>query len=759
MTTKTPVNVMRCLFALAISVLCGGFVAAQDRPFSVPALTSIAPGEFAGSPNWDLWASWSLSGQSAGRTVALGPIASARIDQQLSADNLNSEGHYTLTLTQPTWVGFQVESQTSAIAADEPMSGYPRNYGPFEVGAFALNGASFGEFLASSTTYSDNSYGYGYTSYSLWHDPLNPARTIGSSNFPLTATTWTLTGWTNGRGASPTNYYRYQVYLNAGSYTIAARHTALYGQWEIGSTGRYIQAIVTQTYDVQIFVPKTPPITSQYTTIIDAQSANKVYDGAPLSIGAPKVRPSSRALMAGHYLVAPAATTAVGPDAGDYTTVTGPVYVKTQAFGKEWDVTWMYNLQTTSASAKITPAPATFTIAPTSFVYNGSQQGPAITGNPNGATWSITSGQQNAVNAGSYSLTVTATKNYSGASSSPWFIAKADQPAPFLSANPLTIVVGKPSTLTPTGGLGTGGWEYQITAGNASISGNTLTSPIPGTVGVRVRRGGDLNYNVSPWSNTVTIQVIPNTVNLTVSTVGSGTATGAGTYTLGTSASVLGTPSYGWEFDHVSGAVTSSLNPTSIIMDSDKGVTVHFRQSLFALTTSVSGDGAITPGGTYLAGTWVTLSATPTPTSRFTGFSGDLTGTANPQNLQMNSPKNVVANFAAKLPQTIVFPNPSPVPHDSAVPLAATASSGLPVAYTVVAGTGTLTGATLHTGGAGVITVKADQVGDALYLPAPSVVIDITVWGDAKVDIESQGPNLTTSNDDSKGPGQLIIKQ
>jgi hypothetical protein len=245
---------------------------------------------------------------------------------------------------------------------------------------------------------------------------------------------------------------------------------------------------------------------------------------------------------------------------------------------------------------------------------------------------------------------------------------------------------------------------------------------------------------------------------LTISIVGNGTATGAGTYPFGSTPSIASTPSSGWEFDHIDGAITSSTNPTSIVMSGNKAVTVHFRQSSFNLTTSVSGDGSITPGGTYSASTWVGVTATPTATSRFTGFTGDLTGTTNPQNLQMNSAKNVVANFAAKLPQTIVFPNPSPVQHDTAVPLTATASSALPVTYSIVSGSGTLTGTTLNVGAAGTITVKADQAGNAVYLPAPSVIIDISVWGDAKVNIESQGPDITTSNDESKGPGQLIIK-
>jgi uncharacterized repeat protein (TIGR01451 family) len=55
--------------------------------------------------------------------------------------------------------------------------------------------------------------------------------------------------------------------------------------------------------------------------------------------------------------------------------------------------------------------------------------------------------------------------------------------------------------------------------------------------------------------------------------------------------------------------------------------------------------GTITAGGWFDAGSAVTIQATPAANFGFTGFSGDLTGTANPASLTMNARHTVVASF------------------------------------------------------------------------------------------------------------------
>lgn len=59
--------------------------------------------------------------------------------------------------------------------------------------------------------------------------------------------------------------------------------------------------------------------------------------------------------------------------------------------------------------------------------------------------------------------------------------------------------------------------------------------------------------------------------------------------------------------------------------------------------------------------------------------------------------------------------------------LSATASSGLPVSYTVVSGAATIEGSTVSITGVGDVTIEATQAGDAEFTPAPSVQQSFTV--------------------------------
>ena len=78
--------------------------------------------------------------------------------------------------------------------------------------------------------------------------------------------------------------------------------------------------------------------------------------------------------------------------------------------------------------------------------------------------------------------------------------------------------------------------------------------------------------------------------------------------------------------------------------------------------------------------------------------------------------------------QTISFPQPlTPVFSGTTLVLAASASSGLPVAFSVLSGPATLSGSTLSFTGAGTVIVAADQGGNATYSPAAEVVRSITV--------------------------------
>jgi trimeric autotransporter adhesin len=85
-----------------------------------------------------------------------------------------------------------------------------------------------------------------------------------------------------------------------------------------------------------------------------------------------------------------------------------------------------------------------------------------------------------------------------------------------------------------------------------------------------------------------------------------------------------------------------------VVPDADTTYTASFKTQ-FALTTSVNptAGGSVTAGGWFDAGSAVTITATPVAEYQFTGFTGALTGLANPQTLVIDGPKSTVANFSS----------------------------------------------------------------------------------------------------------------
>jgi len=87
-----------------------------------------------------------------------------------------------------------------------------------------------------------------------------------------------------------------------------------------------------------------------------------------------------------------------------------------------------------------------------------------------------------------------------------------------------------------------------------------------------------------------------------------------------------------------------------------------------------------------------------------------------------------LALVVAAAPQSITFPNPGPKTYgDAPVTLAATASSGLPVSYSLVSGPAQLSGATVTLTGAGPVEIEANQSGNGLIAPAAPVRISFVV--------------------------------
>ncbi|MDB6093718.1 MAG: hypothetical protein JWM32_1280 [Verrucomicrobia bacterium] len=69
----------------------------------------------------------------------------------------------------------------------------------------------------------------------------------------------------------------------------------------------------------------------------------------------------------------------------------------------------------------------------------------------------------------------------------------------------------------------------------------------------------------------------------------------------------------------------------------------------FTLTTSAGPGGSVSPGGVFAAGATAIVTATPASNYTFTGWSGDLSGSANPGSVVMSADRSVTAHFAAAL--------------------------------------------------------------------------------------------------------------
>ena len=176
---------------------------------------------------------------------------------------------------------------------------------------------------------------------------------------------------------------------------------------------------------------------------------------------------------------------------------------------------------------------------------------------------------------------------------------------------------------------------------------------------------GDLHGSTNPEtivmnnerSITATFTEIPVTeYDLTINVTGQGSvsATPPETpYEQGTVVSLTATPGTGYQLTSWSGTDddTSAALTNTVTMNSDKTVTVTFslippEQYTLSVATNGSGSVGLYPsGGTYEEGTRVTVVASPDTGWQFTGWSGDISGTGNPQSIVMDADKAVTATF------------------------------------------------------------------------------------------------------------------
>jgi hypothetical protein len=154
--------------------------------------------------------------------------------------------------------------------------------------------------------------------------------------------------------------------------------------------------------------------------------------------------------------------------------------------------------------------------------------------------------------------------------------------------------------------------------------------------------------------------------------------------------------------------VTYPVAPITLSATASSGLAVTF--------SVLSGPGSITGSTLTVTGSGTIVIAA--------NQAGNSTYAAAPQVTQ-----SIVVNAANTLSQTITFTAPtSPVTYPVApITLSATASSGLPVTFSVLSGPGSITGNTLTVTGTGTIVIAANQAGNSSYAAAPQVTQSIVV--------------------------------
>jgi hypothetical protein len=539
-------------------------------------------------------------------------------------------------------------------------------------------------------------------------------------------------------------------------------------------------------------------------------------------------------------------STAAGAAINSSTGVVSATSVGTVIFRayRTGDGNYFDSAYTADFTVTVTPKPVTFSISPTSFTYSGGSQGPTVSPSDGAATWSVTAGQQSAVNAGSYSLTATANGNYSGSSGAvAWSIGKANQAALAPSASPSVVAYGNTSALAASGGSGTGLVSFSATAGGA-VAGSTFTALAgTGSVTVTATKAADANFNAASGTATITLAARPVTIALSGSRAYDGTtgfsaplaavpsglvsgdtlfgaaAAGAipGTYsglsgvvirngsnvdvtsfygvsfsgsyvvtkaaqtavsvtspaagTYGNAFTATGSGGSGsgslvWSLGTGSTASAAAINPSSGAITSTGAGTVVIKamragdtnylpsawsadftvtlaprpltvtltgSKFYDGTTTASGASAAISSGSLAAGDALGNSFANTSSANTGTYSGLNTAAVTNSSAPTTRTSSYVITYAgvftiAAAPQTITFGAlPGKTYGDAPFGLTATASSGLPVSFSVSSGPASISGTTVTITGAGAVTIVASQSGNSNYQAAPGVSQSFTV--------------------------------
>jgi uncharacterized repeat protein (TIGR02543 family) len=206
------------------------------------------------------------------------------------------------------------------------------------------------------------------------------------------------------------------------------------------------------------------------------------------------------------------------------------------------------------------------------------------------------------------------------------------------------------------------------TVGNGSVTLDPPSGTYPVNTIVTLTAIADPNWIFDHWSDnltgnnnpdsilmtsnkTITAHFTEDAYTLTINIDGNGTVTkdpDQEYYAYGTLVELTATPDTGCDFSYWSGNISGSGNPITINMISDKEVTAHFTENEYKLTINIDESGSVIKDpdqNTYPNETVVTLTVVADAGWTFSHWSGNLTGSTNPDNITMDGDKTVTAHF------------------------------------------------------------------------------------------------------------------
>jgi len=211
-----------------------------------------------------------------------------------------------------------------------------------------------------------------------------------------------------------------------------------------------------------------------------------------------------------------------------------------------------------------------------------------------------------------------------------------------------------------SGGFDLIGTVSGVTSGNnASLSWPSLAAGTEYEWYVDVSDGSATTTGpTSTWS--FTTGGVTYDLTMAVDPSGGGTTTpavGVHNYPEGTPVTITANAATGYDFDHWSGGLSGSTNPTTVTMNGDKSVTAHFILEEYTLTVNTVGNGTVSRDdyGPYNYGDNVELTANAAAGWTFDHWSGDLGGSTNPDTITMNANSSVTATFTEDSPCGIYY--------------------------------------------------------------------------------------------------------